>query len=83
MEDFFVEIQSFLSSNLTKEEVSYFASLIHLRFVHTHPFSDGNGRIARLLEKWFIAEKLGESFWKIPSEEYYKNNLQLYYKSIN
>ena len=44
---------------------------------------DGNGRIARLLEKWFIAEKLGKKFWKIPSEEYYRNHQIEYYNAIN
>ena len=37
---------------MTIEEVFYHASLIHLRFAHIHPFSDGNGRTARLIEKW-------------------------------
>ncbi len=44
---------------------------------------DGNGRTARLLEKWFIAEKLGKKFWRIPLEEYYKNNQSSYYAAIN
>jgi len=39
--------------------------------------------MARLLEKWFIAEKLGKQFWKIPSEQYYKNNQQTYYRILN
>ncbi len=47
------------------------------------PLRDGNGRVARLLEKWFISEKLGHKFWKIPSEEYYKIHQQEYYKTIN
>jgi Fic family protein len=51
--------------------------------VHIHPFSDGNGRAARLLEKWFLASKLGMEYWRIPSEEYYKTHLQKYYKHIN
>jgi len=80
---FFEELNKLLNETLNEVEVFYFASLIHLRFVHIHPFRDGNGRTARLLEKWFVAEKLGISFWKIPSEEYYKNNQQKYYETIN
>ena len=83
MKMFFDELNVLLNEDLTQEEVFYFASLIHLRFVHIHPFRDGNGRTARLLEKWFISEKLGKSFWQIPSEEYYKNNQERYYNAIN
>ncbi|MCK4663481.1 MAG: Fic family protein [Bacteroidales bacterium] len=83
MKKLFNRIMSLLENVITEEEVFYFASMIHLRFVHIHPFRDGNGRAARLLEKWFIAEKLGKNFWKIPSEEYYKNNQEEYYKTIN
>ena len=79
----FNDISELINDNLTNQEVFYFASLIHLRFVHVHPFRDGNGRTARLLEKWFIAEKLGQDFWKIPSEEYYKTNQKEYYNTIN
>jgi Fic family protein len=83
MKSFFDFIAELTENNLTEEEVFYFAALLHLRFVHIHPFRDGNGRAARLLEKWFIAEKLGQKFWKIPSEEYYKNHQQKYYEAIN
>lgn len=83
MSDLFKQIKYLLNDFLSVEEVFYFASLIHLQFVHIHPFQDGNGRAARLLEKWFLAEKLGEDFWKIPSEKYYKDNQLEYYKNIN
>ncbi len=83
MKIFFNDILHLLSEPLKEQEVFYFASLIHLRFVHIHPFMDGNGRIARLLEKWFIAEKLGEQFWRITPEEYYKTHQSDYYTAIN
>lgn len=83
MESFFQDIKELISTNLSEAEVFYFASLIHLRFAHVHPFRDGNGRAARLIEKWFITEKLGQDFWKIPSEEYYKVNQARYYSKMN
>jgi Fic family protein len=83
MTSFFVEVQQLLQETLSAEEACYFAALIHLRFVHLHPFRDGNGRAARLLEKWFIAEKLGKQLWKIPSEKYYKDHQSQYYAAIN
>lgn len=83
MKVFFQDINELISSELNEMEVFYFASLIHLRFAHIHPFRDGNGRAARLLEKWFVAEKLGHDFWKMPSEEYYKKNQANYYETIN
>src|SRR6056297_1140185 len=83
MKVFFQDLNELISLELDEIEVFYFASLIHLRFAHIHPFRDGNGRAARLIEKWFVAEKLGQVFWKIPSEEYYKNNQGRYYETIN
>ena len=83
MDNFFSEISDLLEKILTPQEVFYFASMIHLRFVHIHPFRDGNGRAARLVEKWFVVEKLGEKFWKMPSEQYYKENQKIYYETIN
>ncbi len=83
MKVFFQDLDELMVSRLDVIEVFYFASLIHLRFAHIHPFRDGNGRAARLLEKWFVAEKLGRDFWKIGSEEYYKENQTKYYETIN
>ncbi len=83
MKILFQDLDELISSELNEIEVLYFASLIHLRFVHIHPFRDGNGRAARLVEKWFITEKLGYDFWKLPSEEYYKMNQSRYYETIN
>lgn len=83
MEAFFKGISKLLIRDLPNSAIFYFASLIHLKFVHIHTFMDGNGRAARLLEKWFIAEKLGEKFWKLSSEKYYKEHQSEYYNNIN
>jgi len=77
------DIGALLNKELTIDEVFYYASFIHLAFVAIHPFSDGNGRIGRLLEKWFLAEKLGERAWYISSEKYYYNYINDYYKNLS
>ena len=69
--------------DLRVEEVFYYASLIHLKLAHIHPFMDGNGRAARLAEKWFLSLKTGVIAWKIRSEKYYFENRSKYYENIN
>jgi Fic family protein len=79
----FSDITALMSKNLSITEIFYYASIIHLSFVQIHPFADGNGRAARLLEKWFLAEKLGESAWFLQSEKLYHQKLTLYYKNVS
>lgn len=82
MDKFYHDIDILLKLNLTIEETFYFAAMIHLVFVKIHPWNDGNGRSARLIEKWFLAQKLGEKAWFIQSEKKYYLNHQTYYKNI-
>jgi len=81
-EKLFCDIELLLKTSIKIEEVFYYASFIHFMFVKIHPMQDGNGRLARLIEKWFIASKLGEEYWRIKSEKYYYSNIKEYYRSL-
>ncbi|WP_114936267.1 Fic family protein [Mucilaginibacter endophyticus] len=79
---FFDDVDLLLKTKLTATEVFFCAAMLHLAFVKIHPFEDGNGRMARLLEKWFIAEKLGPKAWFLQSEKYYYDHRREYYHNI-
>jgi Fic family protein len=78
----FRDIQTLLSRDLSSVEVFYFAAMIHLVFVKVHPLKDGNGRTARLVEKWFLQEKLGEKASAVELEKNYYVNRKMYYDNI-
>ena len=78
----FTDISVLQTSILDPFEIFYFAAYIHLVFVKIHPFQDGNGRAARLLEKWFLTEKLGDKATAIQLEKNYYQNLESYYSNI-
>ena len=78
----FEDVAILLESSLDDFESFYYASLLHLIFVKIHPFQDGNGRAARLLEKWFLLKTLGEKASAVQLEKNYFKNLELYYKNI-
>lgn len=78
----FRDIEMLQMEELNSFEVFYYASLIHLVFVKIHPFQDGNGRTARLIEKWFLLEKLGSKANSIQLEKNYYLNLKSYYNNI-
>jgi len=82
LEKLFSDIEIRQDKELNSYEIFYYASLIHLVFVKIHPFQDGNGRTARLLEKWFLLEKLGEKANSIQLEKNYYQKLKDCYNNI-
>lgn len=77
------DIKLLLKKDLATKEVFYYGFMISLVFVKIHPFEDGNGRASRLLEKWFIAQKLGEKAWFLKSELNYYNKQKSYFLALN
>ena len=58
------------------------AGIISYELVRIHPFTDGNGRTARLISTYSLYSK-GYDIKKFFSlEEYYDQNLEEYYKAI-
>jgi Fic family protein len=82
MKKLYADIKTLLAAQLNFKEVLFFAAMIHLVFVKIHPFEDGNGRTARLLEKWFLAQKLGGKAWFVQSEKGYYDRHAAYYSNI-
>jgi Fic family protein len=82
MKKFYHDLKCLLDTEMSIEKVFFYASMIHLVFVKIHPWNDGNGRSARLVEKWFLAQKLGDKAWFIQSEKMYYQEHQNYYSNI-
>lgn len=55
------------------------AAMAHLNLVMIHPFKDGNGRISRILQSWFLyRENLADADF-VSIEEYLGRNTRAYY----
>jgi Fic family protein len=78
----FRDISILLQTDLDICKVFYSASMIHLVFVKIHPFQVVNGRTARLIEKWFLLEKLGKKANAIQLEKQYYNHRNNYYSNL-
>jgi Fic family protein len=78
----FSDISILLKRKLSYNQIFYYASMMHLWIAAIHPFGDGNGRVARLIEKWFLVSKLGAAAWSIQSEKYYWDHRPEYYQNI-
>ncbi len=59
------------------------AAILHLQFVTVHPFTDGNGRVARLLTQLLLYREGWDFRRIIVLEDYYNRNRLSYYNAEN
>lgn len=59
------------------------AGILHLQFVTIHPFTDGNGRVARLLTQLLLYRDKWDFRKIIVLEDYYNNDRLSYYNAEN
>ena len=57
-------------------------AIVHYQFEAIHPFSDGNGRVGRLLVPLFLFEKKVTSQPNIYISEYLEENREIYYRLL-
>ncbi len=70
------ELIQWARKNHRKLNVIEFAAIFHHRFVHIHPFQDGNGRVGRLLMNIFLMQ------YGFPLTIIQKNDRQKYYRVL-
>lgn len=76
------ELTAFIKDNFGKIDPLILAGIFHKQFVIIHPFTDGNGRTARLSTKVLLAG-LGISTFNLFSfENFYNKNVTEYFKKV-
>jgi len=77
------ELLIWLNKQKNKLHPVLLSGLLHYEFVSIHPFSDGNGRVTRLLVKLFL-EWIGYDFrGSLSLDTFYWQNISGYYEALN
>jgi Fic family protein len=70
------ELIQWMKANHRKIDIVEFSTLLHHKFVHIHPFADGNGRTGRLLMNVFLMN------YGLPMTIILKNDRGKYYRAL-
>ncbi len=77
------ELLLWLKSSEAKElHAIVVSAIVHHQLVSIHPFSDGNGRISRLLGLWILYERGFDTKHLFTLDEFFNENRQTYYLKI-
>ena len=77
------DLFAWLRENKTKLHPVLTAGILHYEFVSIHPFSDGNGRVTRLLVKLFLDQISYNFRGALVLDKYYLANRMNYYDSLH
>ncbi len=79
---FIADLLKWCKANFHEIHPLILSSVFHYEFVFIHPFSDGNGRMARLWQTCLLG-KWNPLFRYVPVESYIKDDQEGYYKAIS
>lgn len=76
------ELVDFVHNNKNVLDPLIVAGIFHKQFVLIHPFTDGNGRTARLMTKVLLANLGINTFNLFSFENYYNQNVSKYFENV-
>ena len=79
---FLENLIGYVKENEGKLDPLIIAGLFHKQFVIIHPFTDGNGRTARLATKVLLANMGLNTFNLFSFENYYNQNVTRYFQNV-
>lgn len=82
LNEYMSEFISFINDNSQKINDFYKATIIHFYLAYLHPYFDGNGRIARLLQLWYLVQKGYSATLFIPFSSYIQKTKSKYYNAF-
>lgn len=76
------DLVSFENNNRNRIDALILAGIFHKQMVLIHPFTDGNGRTARLATKVLLDQMGLDTFNLFSFENYYNKNVTKYFRSV-